>query len=377
MRRLGMWFLLLNKRLYKKATFVLLLALIPLMILALYIVAQQDSGFVTVALAQEDPNDSISSEIVADLLDDQQIIRFVDCESLSAAKTMVSEGRADAAWVFPDEMEERLERFLEARRNKEPVVTVLLCEETVPLRLSYEKLSGELYKHCAPMLYRQYARDKTPELDGLNDEKLMSYYWSFEQKNELFRFVYPDNSVSDGNEGGYLVTPLRGLLSVFVLLGGLAATMFYLQDERKGLFAWIRQSRLPLVAAGCQSIAMLNLSLVMVLSLAAIGMTVSLPREAVLLVMYVLCCTAFCSLLAQLCRRVNVLGMVTPPLVVCMVAVCPVFFNFGALRSVQLLFPPTYYLNAVHSDRYILYAAVYVAVCSVLSLMLSLVRKKR
>lgn len=373
-----MWFLLLNKRLYKKATFVVILAVIPLMILALNIVAQQDSGFITIALAQDDPSDEVSAAIVSDLTGDQRVIRFVECETAEAAEAMVTGRRADAAWVFPGDMQERIETFLATRRNKQPIVTVFLREETVPLRLSHEKLAGALYKHCAPTLYHSYVRDKTPELDDVSDEKLMSYYFGFEQKNELFRFAYPNagERVDSANEGGYLVTPLRGLLSIFVLLGGLAAAMFYMQDERRGVFSWVRQSRLTAVSAGCQCIAVLNLSVVMLVSLVAIGMTVSLSRELVLLVLYILCCTAFCSLLAQVCRRVNVLGMVTPPLIICMVVVCPVFFNLGALRKLQFLFPPTYYLNAVHSDRYIVYGMVYFVICAALSILLSRVRKK-
>lgn len=374
-----MWFFLLSKRLYKKATFVAILVMIPLMVVALNIVAQQDSGFVTIALAQEDPDDEISAAIVSDLMTNQRVIRFVKCETTEAAETMVTNLRADAAWVFPDDMQERIETFLATRRNKKPIVTVLLREETVPLRLSHEKLASALYTHCAPTLYRSYARAKTPELDGLSDEQLMSYYSGFEQENELFRFAYPDSEQSTGgaNAGGYLVTPLRGLLSIFVLLGGLAAAMFYMQDERRGVFSWVRQSRLAAVSAGCQGIAVLNLSVVMLLSLAAIGMTVSLSRELLLLLMYMLCCTAFCSLLAQVCGRVNVLGMVTPPLIVCMVVVCPVFFNLGVFRKLQFLFPPTYYLNAVHNDRYVVYGVIYFAICAVLSLLLSRVKNRR
>lgn len=377
MRRLWMWLLLLNKRLYKKATFVALLLLIPLLIVALGAVAQQDSGFVTVALVQEDPTDVMVSAIVEDLVEGRKVLRFVRCETVAAAEAMVSGRQADAAWIFPEQLQEKLDMFLKTRRNKQPVVTVLLREETVPLRLANEKLAGALYTHCAPMLYRHYARTKTPELDALSDEKLMTYYEEFEQKNALFRFAYPDGRTSESVEGGYLVTPIRGLLSVFVLLGGLAAAMFYKQDERRGVFAWVRQSRLPAVAAGCESIAVFNLSVVMLLSLSAIGVTASLSREIALLLLYIACCTAFCSLLLQVCRRASVLGMVTPPLIVCMVVICPVFFNFVQLWPVQLLFPPTYYLNAVYNDRYFLYGVIYTVVCAALSVLFGLVRRKR
>ncbi len=379
MKRLAMWFFLLSKRLYKKATFLIILALIPLMILGLGIVAKEDSGFITIALAQEDASDAVSSAIVEDLTGKQRVIRFVECETPEEARQLVAGSRADAAWVFPKNMQGRIQSFLKTHSQRDYIVTVYQREQTVALRLSHEKLAGALYTHCAQTLYLNFAREETPELDGLTDEQVMSYYFGFELKEELFRFAYPDDSRMEEttSEAGYLVTPVRGLLSVFVLLGGLAAAMFYMQDERRGVFAWVRQSRLPLVSAGCQLIAVLNLSVVMVVSLAVIGMTGSLLREMVSLVMYVLCCTAFCTLIAQLCRRIRVLGMVTPPLIVSMVVVCPIFFNLGALRKLQLLFPPTYYLNAVNSDRFLLYGFVYFAACTALSLSLGRVLKKR
>ncbi len=381
MKRLCRWLVLLNKRLYKKVTFVILLALIPLTVVALNIVAQQDSGFVTIALGQEDPGDALSSEIMTELTEGQRVIRFVRCETAEQAEEMVTHRQADAAWVFSENLSEKLEAFLKTRHNKQAVITVLLREETVPLRLANEKLAGVLYRRCAPMLYRQYARDNAAELDALNDEQLMSYYLSFEQENALFRFAYPDGSdAADSNEsvsGGYLVAPLRGLLSIFVLLGGIAAAMFYKQDERRGVFAWVRQSRLPLVSAGCQGIAVLNLTAVMLVSLAIAGITGSLLRELTIALLYVLCCTAFCFLLSQVCRPVNVLGMLTPPLIVCTVVVCPVFFDFGALRQLQLLLPPTYYLHAVHSNRYLLYGLLYTLICTALGLAFSRLRRPR
>ncbi len=378
MKRLCRWLILLNKRLYKKATFVILLVLIPLTVVALSLVFQEDSGFVTIALGQENPDDALASEIVAELTQNQRVIRFVPCETAEQAEAMVTGHRADAAWVIAADLQEKLNSFLKTRHNREAVVTVLLREETVPLRLANEKLAGVLYRRCAPALYRQYVRNDVAELDSVSDEELMSYYLSFEQENDLFQFAYPDgDSGGDYVSGGYLVAPLRGLLSVFVLLGGLAAAMFYKQDERRGVFAWVRQSRLPFIAAGCQGIAVVNLTAVMLASLAIAGITGSLLRELVAALLYAVCCTSFCFLLSQLIRPINVLGMITPPLIVCAIVTCPIFFDFGALRLLQLLLPPTYYLHAVHSNRYLLYGALYALACIVLGLLFSHLRRPK
>ena len=56
-------------------------------------------------------------------------------------------------------------------------------------------------------------------------------------------------------------------------------------------------------------------------------------------------------------------GVMIPLLIVAMLLVCPVFFDLGALRMVQFLLPPTYYINGVYNTRYILYMAVYTLGC--------------
>ena len=47
---------------------------------------------------------------------------------------------------------------------------------------------------------------------------------------------------------------------------------------------------------------------------------------------------------------------------VVMLVVCPVFFDLGALRELQYLFPPTYFINAVYSDKFLLYMPLYTLV---------------
>ena len=67
MRRWLLWFWMLSKRLYKRASFVAILALIPIAVLALNVAAQADSGFFHVVLAQTDMTDPISTALVENL----------------------------------------------------------------------------------------------------------------------------------------------------------------------------------------------------------------------------------------------------------------------------------------------------------------------
>ena len=68
MKRILIWLWLLTKRLYKKPTFLVLLALIPALVLGYSTVARQDSGVVTIALAAYDNNDPMANAIMDDLM---------------------------------------------------------------------------------------------------------------------------------------------------------------------------------------------------------------------------------------------------------------------------------------------------------------------
>ena len=67
-RKMLLWYFMLSKRLLKKYTFLLLLCAIPLLVVGMQVVSKQDSGMLTIVLCQENPEDSLSSKIVEDLL---------------------------------------------------------------------------------------------------------------------------------------------------------------------------------------------------------------------------------------------------------------------------------------------------------------------
>lgn len=361
MRKLGMWFLLLTKRLYKKITFILILLLIPTLIFALGIAAQEDSGLIRVALAQEDASDALATEIIHDLASDSRLIYYVKCDTPEAAVSLVKHGKVDSAWIFQENLQEKIDTFARTKSEKDAFVRVVEREETVPLRISHEKLAGTLYRYCSESLYLQFTREEVPQLDSLSDEVMLSYYDGFFVNDNLFEFSYLDSSEStkDALNTGYLLTPIRGLLAIMVMLCGLATSMYFMQDDQRGSFAWIPQHKKSFVEFGYQMISILNVAIVMLLSLRLIGLTTSFLREVLMLLLFSVSCALFCMVLRQICGKIKVLGTLTPLLTVSMIAICPVFFDFKSTRGLQLLFPPTYYINAVHNKKFLLYMVIY------------------
>lgn len=365
LKRLWLWCLLLTKRLYKKPTFVILLALIPVLVLLYAFSAQEDSGMLTITLAMEDASDPIASDISQQLMEDPSLIRFIQANSINHAQQLVEMGKADAAWIFPSDMQGHMNDFISDSTLYGGFIRIVQREETVPLRLAREKLSSAIYVHCARAYYLRYIRNSELPMEQLTDDQVLAYFDGVNTQDTLFSFSSAEAAQSVGitSDTGYLLTPVRGLLAVVILLGAMATAMYYIRDDAAGTFSWVPISQKPMVELGYQMISNVNVAAVALVSLIAAGLSAELGREFLLLVFYALCCSAFCQLLRVLCGSLRVLGTVIPLLVVAMLGICPVFFDLGVLRQLQYLFPPTYYINGVYTDQYIWYMLLH-AICT-------------
>ena len=373
MKRL-MWFWLLNKRLYKKLTFLAILLLIPVLVLGYNAAAQEDSGMITVVLAQEKA-DPLAEALIQSFDDSSQLIRYVVCSDTQRAEDMVRGGKADMAWIFAGDLESKLQAFLAQPSEKNAMVTVLLRQDDVTLRLAREKLSGVLYRALSQRLYISFVRENVPELAVLSDEELMEYYNTHEITNDLFAFDETDAAMASVQTVHYLTAPVRGLLAVVIVLCGMATAMYYIEDSRRGTFSWVSTRMLPAVELGCQLVSLINVTAVVLAALALAGQTVGFLRELSNAVLYSLCCAAFSMLLRRLSGSARILGTLLPLLVVVMLVVCPVFFDLGSLRSFQYLLPPTYFINAAYNAKYLLYMAGYTGICFGLYSLLGLAKE--
>ncbi len=360
MKRRCRWLWLFNKRLYKKPAFLLLLLSVPLLLLLLNIISHQESGFVQIVLCPQDQENSLAAEVCDELKSSSELILFTECASPEESMEMVQTGQADAAWIFSEGFEQKIREFAKIKSRRLPTVTVVEREQTIPLRLSHEKLASVLYERCAQPLYLDFVRTNLAQLDDVTDQELIEDYQLFDTNDRLFIFETAETS-SGGQEKtpGYLLTPVRGLLSVLILIGGLVAALFYMQEEKRGTYSWVPDAKKPLVLFLSEMIAMLNLCACVLVALYISGLGLSLIREGAALLLFAVSCSVFCMLLQQLTGKIQTLCALIPLLTVILISVCPVFFDFKRIRMLQLLFPPAYYLRAVYNGRYLLYMALY------------------
>lgn len=190
-------------------------------------------------------------------------------------------------------------------------------------------------------------------------------------EDSIFRFAYgTDAPEIDPDQNSYLMTPVRGMLSVFVFFTGLTMGMYLMRDRKAGMFQWVRYGKKPLyywlsILAGT----------VLGGIAAYLGLWISgtftewqgeLPRMALL----VLASAGFSGILCQLVRNMAVYGAILPLLVLLSVVLCPVFVAFHGLGILKALLPPYFYLNGLHSARITGYLAVYALASNAAALLL-------
>lgn len=367
LKKAWLWFRILCKRLYKKPVFLVLLALIPLLTWGYSRAAGEDSGMMTVLLAQES-SDPLVDEIFSQLEGSSQLLRFEFCSSPAQARELMEHGKADAAWIFPGNLAEKLDAFVRRPTKRNAFITVLQREESITQMLTREKLGGVLYEEIAKRVYLQYIREKTPAIAEFSDEKLLEYFDNAYLSEQLFTFTSADGT-KDAKATHYLLSPLRGLLAVIGLLCAMATAMYHVRDEEKGTFAWVRQSRRWVPELVGQLLCVGHINLVCLICLWICGLTGSFLTELAVLVLYSLCTGMFAMMLRRIFRDLRLLGVLLPLLTVGSLVLCPVFFDLGMMRKLQLLLPPTYFINSGSNPVFLLYMLGYTALCTSLYLL--------
>ena len=377
MKKLLMWFVLLNKRLYKKITYVGILLLIPVLVFLFALTAKDSGGIVKVVLAQEDPKDALAGQIIQELQKDSNVISFQEADPDDAI-ALVSAGKADAAWIFPEDLAGCLKDYVYKEKNSDGFIRIVEREQTVPLRLSRERMGAVLHNQAVRITFLKHIREVAPETKEMDDEILLEYLEKTDVSGQLFAFydIYGNRREESAN---FLTTPIRGLLAVLAVISATVTAMYYQSDLDRGIFSLLPERQRKFGEFGYQMISSMNILLFVTAALLLADLGAGIWTELLIFLLYGICCALFGMVLRAVFGGRRGLAVLIPVLTIVMLAVCPVFFDVGYLRKLQLLLPPTYYINSAFNPKYLIYLAVYdivlLMICVVIGFAKSMVRK--
>lgn len=369
-KRLAKFARIVSKRLFVRPGFLILILLIPLLVVGMQILSAKESGVVSIALAAEDAGEPVASEIIAKLTENDPIIRFSVYDTPDQAIGAVSSAKADAAWIFPENTNERIAAFALDPGAANYVVDIVQREENIILRIANERLSGTMYSYFSKYTYLNALRTRFPELAELNDGELMEYYEKTWAEGDVFEFGHIDKSPAGIEKVSYLTAPMRGLLYVLCAMGGLAAALFYQKDEQSGLTERISKKERFAFEYICHFLPVLYMSLAGTISLCIAGLGAGVLKEILIALIYAAACAPMCMLIRRIFARPERLAVVSPLFVIMLTAICPVFINTNVTRPIQMLLAPYYALTAVHNTKYIAFMAIYALLLTAVNFLL-------
>ena len=374
-------YVLFTKRLLKKPAFLLILLLVPLLVGAVYIAASDgDSGIVTVALAMEDDSDPVACAVIQRLMTEDSLIRFVLCADAHEAEAMVADSRADGAWIFPRDMEEQSDTFVDHTHKNNAFIRVVQREENILLNISHEKLNAALYPYLSRSLYKSFL-GRLDGMEGMTNEHAAQIYDSIKAEGEeLFEYVYADGDGSAPTvpeQNGFILSPLRGMLAIMILFACMAAALFYMQDEQRGVFDRLPRASGFVLGVTYHLAAVVMTAAAVLAALMLTGMSGDLWHELPVMGVYALCAAGFCMCLRLLVNNIRLLCALSPLLTVVTAVMCPVFFAAPRLPALQYLLPTYHYLAACSDGRYLLPMLIYTAVLYAAAFLLHRLRAKQ
>lgn len=350
---------LLQKRLFKRYGFLMMLCLAPLLAAGVGRLSGEPAGIATIALCVP-RGDAAAEEISERLLDGGSVLRYLSCVDEREARLMVESGEADAAWIFSEDLSEQIEELAERRRVR-PVVTVVERKDSVALTLGREILSSAIYPSFSYAVYAGYVRDELG-LAQMTDGELRQVYDRVAVEGSLFQMVYSDGTPGETEDFTYVQAPLRGILAVWFTFAGLAAALYFMRDEERGVYGRIPVTRRLSTAYLAGAVFLVDAAAVLLLSCKLAGVFTDWKREVISCAVFTACVLAFSNVLRLLCRTPRRMGGLLLPLLAATLALCPVFLNLQHFRAGKLLLPPWYYLQSVHNTRYLYEMAVYTVI---------------
>lgn len=357
-KRIIKWYCMLSKRLLLKWSFIVLLCLIPVIVPIMNNAMSDTNGVLKVMLCSED-DDELSVEMVDILLNSDSMIDYERCNSVDEATAAVRNHKVDAAWVFKENFTEKAEAFF-YDKYPDPLVRVIESEPDVTVRLAREILFGTMYKSMSYYIYKDYVYENFVPRGKISDVELRECYNSVQRGGDIIELVKVNPTTP--TPLNHLTAPLRGLLSMLIVLCTMAAALYFLQDQQDGKYAWMQPSRRIIPAfASCLSAAVLSAAAVL-LALYFSEIFTSVHAELLAMLQFVFAATGFVLVISGLFKSPGKFGAVIPSVLIVMLVLSPIFFNLKILKPIRLILPTHYYLNIPYNSKYYLYTTIYCVV---------------
>lgn len=343
------WIKKYSKRFFRQPLFLLLLFLLPAGTMMFSYLSHQKSTAVMVGVVSED-TEGMGQRVVEHLVHHPGIAVFVRCDSRETMKRQLADGRLQCGYYFPVGMEERLKNG-----EYEGIITQYYRRGVMAHSLVAETVFAAVYDQYGESMVTDYVMNSGLYRTQLMDEEQIArLYREQHEKENTFGFSYDEETPSERSLGDYLTAPLKGVMSLLILLSGFCGMMVWQEDKKKGLWlmapARLRQY-LPVISTG---IPVVYLTLAGLMSEMLSRFSFLSLKEIACMGIYDIMVILFVNIFAYISLPAGVMWGISLGTVFASAVATPIFVNLPAvipgLGLLAWVCPPAYYLKAVYGS---------------------------
>lgn len=349
-KKIFTWIYLLCKHILKMPVIFILLLIIPAVTLTFRLLPGSASQTgIYAGIYFESNDDPATIQLKTMLLSSvESSFSFVEYADRDVLENDVLSGKLECAYIFTDKFSKALSggKYKNSMEVIKSPSTIMLSAINEIVFAAIVRMSG--YTVLDDYIHTDYVDDATvPQLEEYMYEAYEAYCTGGETFHLDIRTLNNISLNDESNQSAAVTFPLRGILSILIMLAALSGSITWLADKENGIFA-TRPDSFRVIS--CILYPMLPAILFTLCTEAALFLSRNAYPPAAELaysLRYIALVTVFSCVCCLLKKSRRVISLV-PVLVLGSLIFCPVFINienfFPAFRFIGRLFIPRYFL---------------------------------
>lgn len=382
MKRMGMWILLMTKRLMKKPSFIIILVLLPVILVMYRFIITEDDGTIRACVYVPEGSEAFTAKLADNLADAEFSARFYLVDSEDDLYSDVIAGRAEVGYILPKDLKER---FL--TKNWDSAVRMVVSDTSQMAPFVNEFVTVVIYTDMMEEYIADYLVNRSglelsdAEIRPIIRENLLKQADSGSLFDIAYRDYYKNEEVSreEVMAENYLMKPIRGTVALFVLLAGLAGLVFWFQDNAEGRFKVMSHEKRPVINYGSLLLPTALSAIVGMVCILIAGLCENIFLELLTMLLYVIFVTGVCEIIRVIVPSVNAVCAAIPILAIASYLCCPILIDLKKVLPVvsylRKILPPDYYLETFNGTA-LWVLAVATAVVTAVSVALEKVQNR-
>ena len=372
MKRMGMWILLMTKRLMKKPSFIIILVLLPVILVMYRFIITEDDATIRACIYVPEGSEEFTTKLADDLVTADFQAKFYLVDSEDDLYSDVIAGRAEVGYILPKDIRER---FL--TKNWDGAVTMVVSDSSQMAPFVNEFVTVVIYTDMMEEYITDYLVNRSGltfedgDIRPLVRESLRKHAGSGSLFDISYRDYYKNEEVSreEVMSENYLMKPIRGTVALFVLLAGLAGLVFWFQDNAEGRFKVMSHEKRPVINYGSLLLPTALSAIVGMVCIIIAGLCGNIFYELLTMLLYVIFVTGVCEIIRVIVPNVNAVCAAIPILAIASYLCCPILIDLKKVLPVvsylRKILPPDYYLETFNGTKLWVLAAATAVVTAV------------